>query len=148
MSASADRSAIHASATAVRDALRELVANLLRVMRGGGRPEDVLPQARALTAVCATHREIAGDDPDAAQIAAALKLEMTLEGEVDGEGWSEDWDRAVNAMVQGALQVAAAELLAQRAQAAAGRRELFAGYRTIERLHSRQLSRLRRRGAY
>jgi hypothetical protein len=144
----ADPSAIHASATEVRDAIRELTANLLRVMRGTGRPEDVVRQAQLFIDSCAAHRDIAGRDPDATVVAEALRLEPTPERDGDGEfGSLSEWDRAVREMVHGGLQVAAAELLDQHAQAAAGRRELFSGYRDIERIHSRQLSRLLRRGA-
>jgi hypothetical protein len=144
----ADPSVVHAPETAVRDALREMTANLLRVMRGTGRPEDVVQHAQAFTACCAAYREIVGRDPAPAALAQALRLSAAPGADTngDGENWSE-WDRAVREMVHGGLQVAAAELLAQHAQAAAGRRELFSGYRDIEKIHSRQLSRLLRRGA-
>jgi hypothetical protein len=144
----ADPSAMNTSAAELRDTIRQLAANLLRVMRGTGRPEDIVRHARAFVAACAAHRQIAGHDPDAADVAEALRLELAPERGDDGEfgSWSE-WDSAVREMVHGGLQVAAAELLDQHAQAAAGRRELFSGYRDIERIHSRQLSRLMRRGA-
>jgi hypothetical protein len=78
-------------------------------------------------------------------MAEALKLDVVAGDEDDIDDIWPDWDRAVREMVNGALQVAAAELLAQRPQAAAGRRELFTGYRHIEKLHTRQLRRLLRR---
>lgn len=135
-------SASQISATAVRDGLRELTANLMRIARGTGRPELVLEQALTLVGLFEAHRQIAGDDMPAADVADALRLAEIPE---DEEAVWGDWDRAVRAMVQGSLQVAAAELMAQHAQAAAGRKELFAGYRNIEKLHSRQLRRLIRR---
>lgn len=135
-------SASHMSATAIRDGLRELAANLMRIARGSGRPELVLEQALALVGCFEAHREIAGEDLAAAQVAEALRLAEISE---DEEAVWSDWDRAIRAMVQGSLQVAAAELMAQHAQAAAGRKELFAGYRNIEKLHARQLRRLVRR---
>ena len=139
---SAGSSATQISATAIRDSLRGLTANLMRIARGAGRPELVFEQAAALVVLFDAHRELAGEPLPADSVAGALRLaEITEEGEAP---WA-DWDRAVRAMVQGSLQVAAAELMAQHAQASAGRKELFAGYRNIEKLHSRQLRKLIRR---
>jgi hypothetical protein len=90
----------------------------------------------------ARYRTAAGAYPSADEIAAALALAPITD---QTEGSWEEWDRAVREMVRGALQIAAAELLAQPPQARAGRRELFAGYRRIEKLHGRQLRRLLRR---
>lgn len=139
MSDRADCSATQASAIAVREGLREMTANLLRVARGAGRPDLIVAQAIVLVASFAAYRDAAGDDLKPEYISDALRLEHIRDEE--DELWP-DWDRAVREMVNGALQVAAAELLAQQAQAAAGRRELFAGYRHIEKLHSKQLRRL------
>ncbi|MEJ5976813.1 hypothetical protein WG901_09225 [Novosphingobium sp. PS1R-30] len=135
-------SASQMSAAAIRDGLRELTANLMRIARGAGRPELVLEQTLALVGFFEAHRAAAGEDLAAAQVAEALRLTEIPE---DEEAVWTDWDRAVRAMVEGSLQVAAAEMMAQHAQAAAGRKELFAGYRNIEKLHSRQLRRLIRR---
>ena len=144
MSDRADCSATEASAIAVRKGLREMTANLLRVARGAGRPDLVLAQATSLVDTFAAYRAVAGDDLTPKDITEALRLEHIMEDE--DELWPV-WDRAVREMVNGALQVAAAELLGQQAQAATGRRELFAGYRHIEKLHSRQLIRLLQRRA-
>jgi hypothetical protein len=141
MPASADRSG-QALATDLREALRQLTANLFRVTRGAGRPEDVVLHTVTLMACFASYRDEAGAYPPAEEIAAALALDPIAD---QTEGSWEEWDRAVREMVRGALQVAAAELLAQPPQARAGRRELFAGYRRIEKLHGRQLRRLLRR---
>jgi hypothetical protein len=142
MSDRADCSATEALAIAVRKGLREMTANLLRVARGAGRPDLVLAQATSLVGTFAAYRAAAGDDLTPKDITEALRLEHIMEDE--DELWP-DWDRAVREMVNGALQVAAAELMAQQAQAATGRRELFAGYRHIEKLHSKQLRRLLQR---
>lgn len=140
----ADRSAIQASAASVRAGLREVAANLLRITRGSGRPELIVAQITALVGVFAAYREVTGEDLKPSDITEALRLEHITDDE--DELWPV-WDRAVREMVNGALQVAAAELLGQQAQAATGRRELFAGYRHIEKLHSRQLIRLLQRRA-
>lgn len=140
----ADCSAAQASAIAVGQGLREMTANLLRVARGAGRPELIVAQATALVALFAAYRDAAGEDLKPSNIAEALRLEHIV---ADEEEFWPEWDGAVREMVNGALQVAAAELLGQQAQAATGRRELFAGYRHIEKLHSRQLIRLLQRRA-
>lgn len=144
MCSSADDATVQASA-AVRSALRELAANLMRVTRGAGRPDLILPQTTALNASLAAYHGVCGEYPSAEHVAKALKLEVVAGSAEDIDDIWPDWDRAVREMVNGALQVAAAELLAQRPQAAAGRRELFTGYRHIEKLHTRQLRRLLRR---
>lgn len=131
------------AAVAVRRELRELTANLMRVTRGAGRPELILPQTTALAAAFAAYRDVCGEAVPVEDLARALALEVLPDDEFD-EIWP-DWDRAVREMVRGALQVAAAELLAQEAQAAAGRRELFGGFRHLEKLHADQLGRLRHR---
>ncbi len=140
MSDCADGSAVQASALAVREELRRLAANLLRVAGGAtAQPDLILAQAAAFVEALAAHRAAAGRDPSAEEIAEALRSEPIPDE--DGEAWP-DWDRAVREMVNGALQVAAAELLAQPAEAATGRRELFAGYRRIEKMHTRHLRRV------
>ena len=131
-----------AGANAVRGSLRELTANLLRIARGAGRHDQVLAQTLVLAELFTAYRATAGADFPDEEVARALTFADVPDGH-DHEGWP-DWDRAVRAMVKGALQVAAAELLGQPAQAATGRRELFAGYRLVERLHTRQLRRLMR----
>lgn len=138
----ADCSAAQASAIAVRQGLREMTANLLRVARGVGRPELIVAQVTLLVAAFAAYRDASGDELKPSDITEALRLEHIMDDE--DELWPV-WDRAVREMVNGALQVAAAELLGQQAQAATGRRELFAGYRHIEKLHSKQLRRLLQR---
>ena len=142
MSDDADRSAIQASALSVRKGLREMTANLLRVTRGSGRPDLIVAQITAFVGLMAAYNDVAGEELKPSDITEALRLEHIPVDE--SELWPE-WDRAVREMVNGALQVAAAELLSQQAQAASGRRELFAGYRHIEKLHSRQLIRLLQR---
>lgn len=119
-----------------------MTANLLRVTRGSGRPDLIVAQITALVGAIAAYGDASGEELKHSDIAEALRLEHVLADE--SELWPE-WDRAVREMVCGALQVAAAELLGQQAQAATGRRELFAGYRNIEKLHSKQLIRLLRR---
>jgi hypothetical protein len=141
MQARADAPATQPSGEAVATALRALTANLLRVTRGAGRPDQIVMQTAALGEAFAAYRKASGEDPRPPDMAAALAL-RDVPG--DGESWPE-WDRAVREMVDGALQVAAAELLDQPAQAAAGRREMFTGHREIEKLHARQLHRLLRR---
>lgn len=129
-------------AAPVRAALRLLTANLLRVTRGAGRPEDLLLQTLTLVECINAYRDAMGIYPAPDMLAAQIRLEKAP---ADTTGGWEEWDDAVHDMVRGALQVAASELLLQPAQARAGRRELFAGYRRIEKMHGRQLRRLLRR---
>jgi hypothetical protein len=129
-------------AAATQEALRQLTANLLRVTRSAGAPEDVVLQTLTLMQCFSAYHDSFGAYPSGQDVAAALRLQEIPD---QTEGSWEEWDRAVHEMVRGALQIAAAELLAQAPQARAGRRELFAGYRRIEKLHGSQLRRLLRR---
>jgi hypothetical protein len=57
----------------VEQAVRELAANIMRVVNGSGRPEMIGAQAQALVHALDAHRTIAGQAPSADQIAALLQ---------------------------------------------------------------------------
>ena len=58
----------------VEHAVRELAANIMRVVHGSGRPEMIGPQAQALVFAIDAHRSIAGHAPSAEEIATALDI--------------------------------------------------------------------------
>jgi hypothetical protein len=57
----------------VERAVRDLAANIVRVINGTGRPEMIGAQAQALVHALDAHRTIAGQAPSADQIAALLQ---------------------------------------------------------------------------
>jgi hypothetical protein len=58
----------------VERAVRELAANIMRVVDGSGRPEMIAPQAQALVFAMDAHRSIAGYAPSGDEIAAVLNV--------------------------------------------------------------------------
>ena len=129
---------------ALRWPIRELAANLLRVIRGAGRPSAIAQQSIALVAAFRHFNEETGLLPSSHDVSEMLDI-------------SDDMDRlrgcrsdelaklyAENDMVRGALQVAASKLLHQSTQAVAGKRELIEGSRNreaaLQQLHARMAS--------
>lgn len=58
----------------VQRALRELAANIMRVVDGNGRPDMIGPQAQALVYAMDAHRSISGRTPSGDEIAAVLSV--------------------------------------------------------------------------
>lgn len=109
--------------------LRELAANLLRVVRGAGRPEALGQQAAAFVHALYAYQEAFGHYPSADVHAAAIRIEECTLDLDEGEHVRM---RGQEMAVRGALQIAASELLGQRTQQRAGESELFDGFRMME----------------
>ena len=112
-----------------RDAARVLAANIIRVVRGAGRPDEIGLQAVALVEAMQRHWETTQSWPNE-EIANELRLASREPRTVDGI-WSE-WESAEHRMITGALQIAASRLIDQPTQEAAGRREMITGLMRIE----------------
>lgn len=106
--------------------LRELAANLLRVVRGAGYPARLASQMGDVLAAMKAYHATAGCYPSADEIANVLSL--TRREEVV----SDEMTYAVDTMISGALQMAASELVGQRTQESRGRSELFVGLTEAE----------------
>ncbi len=109
------------AAEAVRAALVDLTANLLRVARGAGRPEDIERQASWLVAHLVRHRELAGGY-DTFDFSAALDVGS------DG-GQPDERGSMVEQAIQGSLQILASRLLGQPMQVKAGSDELHSAFK-------------------
>lgn len=134
--------AVAPAAGEIEKALRALTANLMRLARGTGHADMTIGQIRSAAALFAQF-ESATDKPYPADgIARTLCLEQGVAS--DAADWPE-WDQAMITVIQGALQIAASELLEQHTLAAAGRQQLFSGNRELERIHRRELGRTLRR---
>jgi hypothetical protein len=116
----------------VEDALRPLAADILRVARGAGRPEEILRLAAKLVVAAEDYRSVAGDHP-IELLAAVLRGWSQLD---PGEGAQWQRSNAERRMVRGALQHVASQLLDQRTHATAGRDELYDGLIEIEGLRA------------
>ena len=63
----------------VHRSLRELAANLMRIVRGAGEPQRVRQQADALIASMVAYRNVVGHLPSSYEIGAALMLDSNPE---------------------------------------------------------------------
>ena len=116
-------------------ALRQLTANLLRVVRGAGKPYAIVEDAAAFINAVVAYHDAAGTALPPDDIASALDImrdDPGMRSRLSGH----DYDRmdAERIIVRGALQIAASRLLEQRTQEAAGKHELYDGVRWMEKL--------------
>jgi hypothetical protein len=130
--------------------LRELAANILRVVRGAGAPERLGGQMNDCLDAFAKDREAFGHWPAPWTLADILKIENEAEvwrersglDSPDVQRWSEDgtFDRAeaIHAICKGALQMTASRLLDQKTQAAAVEHEMYGGIRDLEEARERR----------
>lgn len=115
-------------------ALRDLAANMLRVIRGAGRPWLFELQAVEFLKACQKLREIDANRPPADVYPEALTWRRNRD-------WSEGADHLCNmemlaeeSMMAGGLQFVASRLVGQQMQERAGERELYEGFKQIEAL--------------
>lgn len=120
--------------------LRILGANMLRVMRGAGRPYSLISEmADVVQAVREVH-DVAGTYPMPEVFANALDPQLAKNernewratvDEATKQRWQDDgtFDRedADWEIIHGAMQIAASELLGQKPQEASGKREMVEG---------------------
>jgi hypothetical protein len=129
--------------------LRELAGNILRVVRGAGRSYEIGRQAQDLIEALHAYRDAVGQFPASEAIDAALHIETPDEqlNQMDDE--QEMVVTARQAIIRGALQIAASRLLGQRTQEAVGYSEMLNGARDMEKLREerRQRSAAISRGA-
>jgi len=108
--------------------LSQLAANMLRVVRGAGRPAELGPQMAAVLAIFDRYRAATGAFPGHYEIVEAI----SLRAEANARKHTDKWSHAIDDIVQGSLQIAASQLLGQSTQEAAGRHEMMEGVARIE----------------
>jgi len=111
--------------------LIELAANIIRVVRGAGRPYDVIVQCDEVVKAAVEVRDKSKRLPSQESVASALRLKHE---EIDySKPWA-DRESARQDMVSGALQIAASRLLGQPLQIAQGEREMHGAYMQLLRI--------------
>lgn len=105
---------------------KELTANLLRVARGAGKPEKLIQQIAHLAWTITE----AGEVSNAWEIWS--EMEQALQSILLDKPTYRDLDHARNAIVSGALQVAASRLVGQYPIECQGQREMDQGMQAIE----------------
>lgn len=118
--------------------MKDLAANLLRVVRGAGRPYELGPQMVEVLDALQAYKEVVGYYPSSQEIGDTINIRDLNNGRP-----FDDMSLAVDVVVQGALQKAASQLVGQSTQEAAGKSEMFVGIREIETIRQKNTENLR-----
>ncbi|NOJ40801.1 hypothetical protein [Bradyrhizobium australiense] len=136
-------------------ALREVAANMVRIVRGAGKPHELLIQMKAVIDSAIKFRDLHGYWPNDV-IANALQLTDEMQDCLDRgragtldqahiDRWWKDgtFDKmmAEHTMYKGVLQIVASGLIGQNTQQRAGESEFHDGLRRFERIREEQLRR-------
>jgi hypothetical protein len=111
--------------------LREMTANLLRVIRGAGKPYEIGPQAEAFLQTLTRYREVTGTWPlDDLSEVLSVERDPKIMDRLQGD----QLDRALaeERVVRGALQVAASRLIGHTTHESIGLHEIYEGINAIE----------------
>jgi hypothetical protein len=113
-------------------ALKRLAANLLRSVRGAGRPAILGDEMVAVMRAMQEYRDVVGHYPESELLSAILRFREP--DELTERLSKEEAERhsAEERLLAGALQTVASRLLDQRTQEASGRTELYEGFRLLE----------------
>jgi hypothetical protein len=134
-------------------AIRDTAANMLRMIRGAGKPYEVLLQMRRTIDSAIKFQELHDHWPSSATIVNALQLEGAYETAVARarerndqasiDRWTEDgtFDEmmAEHTILCGALQIVASELVGQTLQKQSGEREFHDGIREWVKVHDERM---------
>ena len=134
---SAESIARHEAATVAAATLREMAANVLRVVRGAGQPYALAQQAPAFVAALAEYRGNVGFTPIPIEAGSILSFRENLPPGIQETDDQRTEASAEDQMVRGALQIAASRLLGQRTHEYAGHQELRGGFYELEALRAR-----------
>jgi hypothetical protein len=116
-------------------ALRELTANLLRIVRGAGKPYSLGADLQALINAFHEYRETTGHWPFSDDISAALSIDLGDEWRRMLKGAELSQFYACEHIIRGALQQAASRLVEQKTQERMGETEMLDGVRAFEDAH-------------
>jgi hypothetical protein len=133
--------------------LRELAANIIRIVRGAGRPFELLRQMSEVLQIFQKYHDTVGHWPSSDLISKALKVPSSSQelyqrvgsGELredDFNRWSGDGTiqrmDAIHTICRGAAQILASKLVRQNTQEAAGEHELYQGFQALEDVRKEQ----------
>ena len=116
----------------LRRPLRELAANIIRVVRGAGRSYEIAEQCVAVIEAHRNYFDKVGSWPTAWEVDQALGIERRYETTSYDDAWKHEMARET--ILRGALQVAASRLVGQNTQEHRGRSELMEGVNSIVRI--------------
>ena len=119
----------------VSSALIEMTANLMRVVRGAGKPDDIVRQIQALGQALSDYHKATGMMPAPDVLAEILSIEHEQQMISHLSGPQLDRLDAQQSVVRGALQVAASRLLGQKTPESVGRQEMDEAINAIGKLN-------------
>ncbi len=113
--------------------LRELAANIIRVVRGAGKSYEIAGQCVSVIKAFQQYRDTVGQWPSSWEIDQALSISRERHGQ---QTYDEAWQReqARDTVIRGALQVSASRLVGQNTQEQRGRSEMMDGLRELEQI--------------
>src|SRR6185312_10180354 len=113
-------------------ALRDITANLLRVVRGAGKPYEIVRQTSALVEALVAYQKAVGHWPPSHELAGMLSFERDEQWQSRVSGSALARIYAQERVVRGALQIVASRLIGQTTQERAGDSEMYDGIRDLE----------------
>jgi hypothetical protein len=119
----------------VHQALQEMTANLMRISRGGGKPQELVRHVEMFAGALVAYHEGTGEAVPAEEFAAALSVSTDPEFVAQFPGPEGERLDAIDTIIHGALQVAASRLLQQRTHETVGSGEMHEGIRALRRIH-------------
>lgn len=125
----------------LRWSLRELAANMMRVVRGTGKPHEIGSQIFGLTEAFQAYKNVAGTWPSSDLIGEALELAYRFEHLPDRAD-RDPFYRAEHEVMRASLQVAASRLMRQSTQETRGRSDMHDAMRPIERIRAENLRKM------
>ncbi|PJR16786.1 hypothetical protein [Sinorhizobium meliloti] len=114
-------------------ALLVLAANVIRVVRGAGKPDDIIFQCNDVVKAAVEYKDKVGRFVSSHSVAGALRLPR--ERVDDYDSFHGQRQLAMREMMDGSLQVVASRLLGQLTQEHRGEREMFEAFRDLERIY-------------
>lgn len=120
----------------IRRPLRELAANVIRVVRGAGRSYEIAEQCVAVIEAYRNYFDKVGSWPTAWEIDQALDIERRYETTSYDDAWKHEMARET--ILRGSLQVAASRLVGQNTQERRGQSELMEGVNSIVRIREEE----------
>lgn len=113
-------------------ALRDMTANLLRIVRGAGKPYEIVRQTDELVQALVAYQRAVGHWPPSHELADILSIDRNEEWRSQLKSSELSRLYAEERIVRGALQKAASRLIGQTTQERAGESEIYDGLRDLD----------------
>lgn len=120
-------------------AMVELTANLLRIIRGAGKPYELGRHLSEVMRTMQQHYDVVGFWPYD-EMAEAVRLPDVWDRAAERPGNAAEL-YAIHSIVRGSLQMIASDLLGQRTQRVSGEHELYGGANDLEAFRQEQRKR-------